>query len=157
MRQSIGAWHPADPLSRGTSDAPSGEKKKVQSAGCGNYVPKPFSPRQILAKIYAIPVPSLALIAAVSLSLAQSGHPDAQSMSAFGGKADIGSRPQLLTRTAHQPSVASLLKVTAMSHANAARPVAITEPTDLGKSARWPIGSYSHSGASSDSDSAKHC
>ena len=54
-----------------------GEKKKVRSAGCGNYVPKPFSPYQILAKIYAIPVPSLALIAPVSLSLAQSGHRDA--------------------------------------------------------------------------------
>jgi hypothetical protein len=53
------------------------EKKKVRSAGCGNYVPKPFSPSQILAKIHAIPVPSLALIAAVSLSLAQSGHRDA--------------------------------------------------------------------------------
>jgi hypothetical protein len=45
-----------------------GEKKKARFAGCGNYVPKPFSPGQILAKIYAIPVPSLALIAAVSLS-----------------------------------------------------------------------------------------
>jgi hypothetical protein len=45
-------------------------------AGCGNCVLKPFSPHQILAKIYAIPVPSLALIAAVSLSLAQSGHRD---------------------------------------------------------------------------------
>ena len=56
----------------------------MRSAGrrrCGPPVavisPKPFSPRQILAKIYTIPVPSLALIAAMCLSLAQSGHRDA--------------------------------------------------------------------------------
>jgi DNA-binding response OmpR family regulator len=36
-----------------------GKKKKARSAGCANYVLKPFSPPQLLAKI------SLALIAAV--------------------------------------------------------------------------------------------
>jgi DNA-binding response OmpR family regulator len=65
MRQSIGAWRPADPLSRGTSDALSGEKKKARSAGCGNYVPKPFSPRQLLAKIRQYLCQAWHLIAAV--------------------------------------------------------------------------------------------
>jgi two-component system cell cycle response regulator DivK len=34
-----------------TSYALSGEEKKAQAAGCDDYVPKPFSPRQLLAKI----------------------------------------------------------------------------------------------------------
>jgi two-component system, cell cycle response regulator DivK len=29
----------------------SGEEKKAWAAGCDDYVPKPFSPRQLLAKI----------------------------------------------------------------------------------------------------------
>jgi two-component system cell cycle response regulator DivK len=29
----------------------SGEEKKAREAGCDDYVPKPFSPRQLLAKI----------------------------------------------------------------------------------------------------------
>ena len=33
------------------SDALSGEEKKERAAGCDDYVPKPFSPRQLLAKI----------------------------------------------------------------------------------------------------------
>jgi hypothetical protein len=33
------------------SYALSGEKKKAREAGCDDYVPKPFSPRQLLAKI----------------------------------------------------------------------------------------------------------
>jgi two-component system, cell cycle response regulator DivK len=32
-------------------DALSGEEKKARAAGCDDYVPKPFSPRQLLAKI----------------------------------------------------------------------------------------------------------
>ena len=34
-----------------TSYALSGEEKKAREAGCDDYVPKPFSPRQLLAKI----------------------------------------------------------------------------------------------------------
>jgi two-component system, cell cycle response regulator DivK len=34
-----------------TSYALAGEEKKVRSAGCDDYVTKPFSPRQLLAKI----------------------------------------------------------------------------------------------------------
>ena len=47
----------ADPGLRGipiiavTSYALSGEEKKARAAGCDDYVPKPFSPRQLLAKI----------------------------------------------------------------------------------------------------------
>jgi hypothetical protein len=33
------------------SYALSGEEKKARAAGCDDYVPKPFSPRQLLAKI----------------------------------------------------------------------------------------------------------
>jgi len=31
--------------------ADNGEEKKARAAGCDDYVPKPFSPRQLLAKI----------------------------------------------------------------------------------------------------------
>ena len=45
----------ADPTLRSfipvTSYALSGEEKKAREAGCDDYVPKPFSPRQLLAKI----------------------------------------------------------------------------------------------------------
>ena len=47
----------ADPAPRSipiiavTSYALSGEEKKARAAGCDDYVPKPFSPRQLLAKI----------------------------------------------------------------------------------------------------------
>jgi two-component system, cell cycle response regulator DivK len=34
-----------------TSYALNGEEKKAREAGCDDYVPKPFSPRQLLAKI----------------------------------------------------------------------------------------------------------
>ena len=34
-----------------TSYALSGEEKKARAAGCDDYVPKPYSPRQLLAKI----------------------------------------------------------------------------------------------------------
>src|SRR5579864_2884004 len=34
-----------------TSYALSGEEQKAQAAGCDAYVPKPYSPRQLLAKI----------------------------------------------------------------------------------------------------------
>ena len=34
-----------------TSYALSGEGQKARAAGCDDYVPKPFSPRQLLAKI----------------------------------------------------------------------------------------------------------
>ncbi|HEV2696469.1 MAG TPA: response regulator [Terriglobales bacterium] len=47
----------ADPAMRSipiiavTFYALSGEEKKARAAGCDDYVPKPFSPRQLLAKI----------------------------------------------------------------------------------------------------------
>jgi two-component system, cell cycle response regulator DivK len=39
------------PIIAVTSYALSGEETKARSAGCDEYVPKPFSPRQLLAKI----------------------------------------------------------------------------------------------------------
>jgi two-component system, cell cycle response regulator DivK len=39
------------PIIAVTSYALSGEEKKARGAGCDEYVPKPFSPRQLLAKI----------------------------------------------------------------------------------------------------------
>ncbi len=39
------------PIIAVTSYALSGEGKKAREAGCDDYVPKPFSPRQLLAKI----------------------------------------------------------------------------------------------------------
>ena len=47
----------ADPVLRSipiitvTSYALSGEEQKARAAGCDEYVPKPYSPRQLLAKI----------------------------------------------------------------------------------------------------------
>jgi two-component system cell cycle response regulator DivK len=37
-----------------TSYSLSGDKEKARAAGCGDFVPKPFSPRQLLAKIRQI-------------------------------------------------------------------------------------------------------
>src|SRR5215470_14152457 len=34
-----------------TSHALNGEEKTARAAGCGDYVPEPYSPRQLLAKI----------------------------------------------------------------------------------------------------------
>ena len=39
------------PIIAVTSYALSGEEKKAREAGCDDYVPKPFSPRQLRAKI----------------------------------------------------------------------------------------------------------
>jgi two-component system, cell cycle response regulator DivK len=39
------------PIIAVTSFASSGEEQKARAAGCDDYVPKPFSPRQLLAKI----------------------------------------------------------------------------------------------------------
>jgi len=39
------------PIIAVTSYALAGEEKKVRAAGCDDYVTKPFSPRQLLAKI----------------------------------------------------------------------------------------------------------
>jgi two-component system, cell cycle response regulator DivK len=39
------------PIIAVTSYAPSGEEQKARAAGCDEYVPKPYSPRQLLAKI----------------------------------------------------------------------------------------------------------
>ena len=39
------------PIIAVTSYALSGEEKKACEAGCDDYVPKPYSPRQLLAKI----------------------------------------------------------------------------------------------------------
>jgi len=42
----------AIPIIAVTSYALSGEEKKARAAGCDDYFPKPFSPRQLLAKVY---------------------------------------------------------------------------------------------------------
>ena len=39
------------PIIAVTSYALNGEEKKARAAGCDDYVPKPFSPRHLLAKI----------------------------------------------------------------------------------------------------------
>jgi two-component system cell cycle response regulator DivK len=39
------------PIIAVTSYALSGEEKKAREAGCDDYVPKPYSPRRLLAKI----------------------------------------------------------------------------------------------------------
>jgi two-component system, cell cycle response regulator DivK len=39
------------PIIAVTSYALSGEEKKARAAGCDDYVPKPFTPRQLLAQI----------------------------------------------------------------------------------------------------------
>ncbi len=39
------------PIIAVTSYALSGEEKNARAAGCDDYVPKPYSPRQLLAKI----------------------------------------------------------------------------------------------------------
>jgi len=44
------AWR-SIPIIAVTSYALSGEEKKAREAGCDDYIPKPFSPRQLLAKI----------------------------------------------------------------------------------------------------------
>ena len=41
----------AIPIIAVTSYALSGEEKNARAAGCDDYVPKPYSPRQLLAKI----------------------------------------------------------------------------------------------------------
>jgi len=39
------------PIIAVTSFAPSGEEQKARAAGCDDFVPKPYSPRELLAKI----------------------------------------------------------------------------------------------------------
>jgi two-component system, cell cycle response regulator DivK len=39
------------PIIAVTSFAPSGEEQRARAAGCDDFVPKPYSPRQLLAKI----------------------------------------------------------------------------------------------------------
>ena len=39
------------PIIAVTSYALSGEEKKARAAGCDDYVPKPYSPRELLAKV----------------------------------------------------------------------------------------------------------
>jgi two-component system, cell cycle response regulator DivK len=39
------------PIIAVTSYALSGEEQRARAAGCDEYVPKPYSPRQLLAKI----------------------------------------------------------------------------------------------------------
>ena len=39
------------PIIAVTSYASSGDEEKARAAGCNDFVPKPFSPRQLLAKI----------------------------------------------------------------------------------------------------------
>jgi two-component system cell cycle response regulator DivK len=68
------------PIIAVTSYAISGEEKKARAAGCDDYVPKPFSPRQLLAKIRHYLRKWLAqLLQCMSLLLAHRRH---QGMSA---------------------------------------------------------------------------
>jgi len=39
------------PIIAVTSYALSGEEKKARAAGCDDYIPKPYSPRELLAKV----------------------------------------------------------------------------------------------------------
>ena len=39
------------PIIAVTSFTPSGEEQKARAAGCDDFVPKPYSPRELLAKI----------------------------------------------------------------------------------------------------------
>jgi len=39
------------PITAVTSDALNRDRQTAPAAGCDDYVPKPFSPRQLLAKI----------------------------------------------------------------------------------------------------------
>ena len=39
------------PIIAATSYALSGEDKKAREAGCDDYIPKPYSPRELLAKV----------------------------------------------------------------------------------------------------------
>src|SRR5262249_13355615 len=61
------------PIIAVTSYALNGEEKKARAAGCDDYVPKPFSPRQLLAKI-AIPFVSLVSFAAEKAHETTAGH-----------------------------------------------------------------------------------
>jgi two-component system cell cycle response regulator DivK len=40
------------PIIAVTAYTPIGEEQKARAAGCDDYVPKPYSPRQLLAKIH---------------------------------------------------------------------------------------------------------
>jgi two-component system, cell cycle response regulator DivK len=40
-----------DPIIAVTSHALNGEEQTARAAGCDDYVPEPYSPRQLLAKI----------------------------------------------------------------------------------------------------------
>jgi DNA-binding response OmpR family regulator len=76
------------PIIAVTSYVLSGEEKKARAAGCDDYVPKPFSPRQLLPKFV-----STYLNRFVALHMSAFGTKRtsrrAQPMSAFGGKADM--------------------------------------------------------------------
>ena len=61
------------PIIAVTSYALSGEEKKARAAGCDEYVPKPFSPRQLLAKIRNF-LQRSQLLQCMRLLLAQSRH-----------------------------------------------------------------------------------
>ena len=63
------------PIIAVTSYALNGEEKKARAAGCDDYVPKPFSPRQLLAKIRQyLSQTRYRLLQCICPLLAQSGH-----------------------------------------------------------------------------------
>jgi two-component system, cell cycle response regulator DivK len=68
-----------------------GEEKKARAAGCDDYVTKPFSPRQLLAKIrqYMPHRRDQLLHCIMSAFGTKRTCQSRQAMSAFGGKADI--------------------------------------------------------------------
>ena len=80
------------PIIAVTSYALSGEGQKARAAGCDDYVPKPFSPRELLAKVRHYLQYWLLQIAAVHESVFGTKRTwwCCPLMSAFGGITDIG-------------------------------------------------------------------
>ena len=57
----------AIPIIAVTSYALSGEGQTARAAGCDDYVPKPFSPRQLLSKICSVPAITVGIFPAMDI------------------------------------------------------------------------------------------
>ena len=84
------------PIIAVTSYALSGEEQKARAAGCDEYVPKPYSPRQLLAKIRQyLPYATISSHVACrwhARTLAQYRQSRGAGNVAFGSEADIANR-----------------------------------------------------------------